>query len=118
MTNKELFKFDLDNDPFNPNEWAEKIIREVHETENEFIFSTIKPFINSVTNMVISKEELVRAISLIRLQREASERYGSMISNDWNTATRQMSELRSAYNRGFEDGSKKERDKIKEFLDD
>lgn len=105
-------------DPFNPNEWAEKIIREVNETEDEFIFSTIKPFINSVTNMVISKEELIRAISLIRLQREASEHFGVLISSDWDTATAQMHDLNEAFNRGFEAGRKKEKDKIKEILDD
>lgn len=94
-------------DAFNPNGWAEKIIREVNETEDAFIFSTIKPFIDSITTMEISKVELVRAIHLVRMQREASERFGVLISNDWDTATAQMHDLNKAFNKGFEAGSKK-----------
>lgn len=116
MTDKAPYKFKLDNDPFNPNEWCQKIIREVNETEEAFIFSTIKPFVDSITTMEISKEELARAISLIRLQREALTRYGSMLSNDWDTAIRQMAELNSAYIRGLQDGVERARNEIKEYL--
>lgn len=108
----------LNPNPFNMNEWAEKIIREVNETDEAFIFSTIKPFIDSITTMEISKDELVRAIHLVRMQREASERFGVLISSNWDTATAQMHDLNEAFKRGFEAGSKKERDKIKEILDD
>lgn len=108
----------LDPNPFDPNEWAKKIIREVKETEDAIIFSTIKPFIDSITTMEISKEELVRAIYLVRMQREASERFGVPISNDWGTATAQMHDLNKAFRRGFDAGSKKERDRIREILDD
>lgn len=105
-----------DLDPFNPNEWAQKIIREVNETEEAFIFSTIKPFIDSITTMEISKKELVRAIYLVRMQREASERFGVLISNDWDTAKSQMHDLNEAYMRGFKSGVEKERNKVKELL--
>lgn len=115
---KNLFYDNLTIDPFNPNEWSEKIVREVTETEDAFIFSTIKPFVDSITTMEISKEELVRAIHLVRMQREASERFGVLISSDWDTATSQMHDLNEAFNRGFEAGVEKERDKIKEILDD
>lgn len=108
----------LDPDPFNPNEWAQKIIREVNETEEAFIFTTIKPFVDSVTTMEISKEEIVRAIHLIRLQREASKKFGVSISNDWNTATSQMHDLNEAYMRGFYYGIEKERNKIKNILEE
>ena len=98
--------------------WTEKIIIEVHEDEEKWIFETIKPFIGSVTEMEITKEELIRAISLIRLQREASTRFGAMISNDWNTAKRQSDELTKAYCRGYDYGYSKCKNEIKEFLND
>lgn len=108
----------LDLNPFNPNEWAQKIIREVNETEDAFIFSTIKPFVDSVTTMEISKEELVRAIYLVRMQREASERFGVLISSDWDTATSQMRDLNEAYMRGFRSGVEQEKKRIKECLEE
>lgn len=90
------------------NDFSKKVIMDFQETEEKFIFTSIRPFINSITDLEISKEELVRAISLIRLQKEASIRYGAMISNDWNTAVRQVHELRNAYDKGFQDAIKKE----------
>lgn len=59
MNNNEL-------NPFNPNDYIEKIIREVRETEDEFIFSAISPYINEITDMRISKHELKRLIPLVR----------------------------------------------------
>lgn len=106
----------LDPDPFNPNEWAQKIIKEVNETEEAFIFTTIKPFVDSVTTMEISKEELVRAVQLVRLQKEASEKFGVSISNDWNTATSQMRDLNEAYMRGVRYGVAKVENKIENIL--
>lgn len=103
------------NDMFS---WTEKIIREVHEDEEKWIFETIKPFIGSVTDMEITKEELIRAISLIRLQREASIKFGVMISNDWNTAKEQCDGLTKAYLHGYDDGYSKCKNEIKEFIND
>lgn len=88
------------------NDFSKKVIMDFQETEEKFIFTSIEPFIKSVTNLEISKEELVRAISLIRLQKEASIHYGAMISNDWNTAVRQMHELRNAYDKGRADAER------------
>lgn len=113
-----MSEFKLDEDPLQINNWTQKIIREVNETEEAFIFSTIKPFVDSITTMEISKEELIRAIHLVRMQRECSERFGVLISSDWDTATAQNHDLNEAYMRGFEAGCKQERNKIKEFLDD
>lgn len=53
---------------FNPNDLIEKIIREVRETEDEFIFSTISPYITKVTETRISKKELRELIPLVRIK--------------------------------------------------
>lgn len=89
---------------FNISEWTQKLIKEVNETNDKFIFTTIQPFINSITTMEISKEELSMAIALIRRQKEAIEKFGVPISDDWNTAVQQSAALQRAYDSGFRDG--------------
>lgn len=90
------------------NEELTKIIREVNETEDAFIFTSIKPFIDSISTYEIKKEELVRAVLLIRMQREAIEKYGAILPNDYLTAVNMQMELERSYRKGFEDGVKHE----------
>lgn len=107
-------EFIPDPDPFNVNEWCEKIVRQVNETEEAFIFSTIKPFINSITTMEISKEELVRAIQWVRWNKECENLAGYSLDRDWNTASEQELVIRQAYDRGVKDGIAKERARAEE----
>lgn len=107
-------KFKLDPDPFNPNEWVEKVIREVRETEDAFIFTSIKPFVDSISTFEIQKEELVRAVLLIRMQREAMEKYGATLPNDYLTAANMQVELEQAYRKGFEEGVNHEQRRVAE----
>ncbi len=93
-----------------------ELTMQVQETQDSFIFSTIEPFIKSQTDMVISKMELVRAIHYIRLWKEAEEKYGVILSNDYPTAVEQHRLASEAYNRGFEDGVKKESERLKSML--
>lgn len=97
-----------------PSEWAAKIIRKVHETDEEFIFTTIQPFVDHITEIRISKEELVRAIGVVRIQREGLEKYGSSFSNDFYTATAQKLIAEKAYEKGFEDGKRSMQEKLNE----
>lgn len=118
MVPNNLFsEFKLDPNSFRLNEWTGKIIREVQETEDAFIFSTIKPFIDSITTMEISKKELTEAIMLVRMQREGINKYGSKFSDDFNKACVQRELSERAYNKGFEAGVKAEKDKIMEYLE-
>ena len=71
-----------------------------HETKDEFIFQVLSDFASDKYNVVIEKEELVRAIQLIRM----SKKYGPSIGERWVTATQNMAELERAYNKGFQDG--------------
>lgn len=94
------------------NNMASQMRMEVQETVDRFIFNTIDPFIKNITTMEISKEELVRAIQLIRMQRESIEKYGVQISNEWDTATAQSMALAESYKRGYADGKKETYDYI------
>lgn len=85
---------------------------EIQETMDKFIFNTIDPFIKNITTMEISKEELIRAIQLIRMQRESIEKCGVRISNEWNTAIAQSMALAESYKRGYADGKKETYDDI------
>lgn len=40
------------------------------ETQDEFIFQTLRPFCEKQVNMVITKEELIQALNLYREQKE------------------------------------------------
>lgn len=107
-------KFKLDEEPYNMMEWTDKVIREVKETEDAFIFTSIKPFIDSISTYEIQKEELVRAVLLIRMQHEAMEKYGTVLPNDYLTAVNMQMELERAYRKGFDDGVKHERRTVAE----
>ena len=94
-----------------------KTIGEVHtnfvEKEDSFIFQTLSDFASTNYQITVKKEELICAIQLIRMYRET----GVDISERWVTATQQSEWCRHAYNRGFEDGIKKEHNRVMALLD-
>lgn len=92
---------------------VDNIVMQVKETQDEFIFSTLSKYTMDNFNMVVEKEELIRAISLIRMCKE----HGPGIYERWTTATQQTACLDNAYRRGFQDGVTKEHDRIISFLE-
>lgn len=110
----DLNKFKLDEEPFDMTKWTDKIVREVHETEDAFIFTSVKPFLDSISTFEIQKEELVRAVLLIRMQREAMEKYGAILPNDYLTAVNMKVDLEQAYRKGFDEGVKYEQRTVAE----
>lgn len=89
-----------------------KMSTQVQETQDEFIFSTINDFLHEQTNMVIKKDELIKAVSLLRMVEE----HGPGIYQCWGTASAQSAMLHNSYMRGFQDGVKKEHDRIMDIL--
>lgn len=94
------------------NTYTIKASIEAAETQDAFIFKFISPFINDVAGFEISKKELVEAVTYIRLKKEAAEKYGIDIGCELNRATEMSRELGKAYDRGFEDGVRRERDRM------
>ena len=84
------------------------ITTQITETEDEFIFQVLSDFASSKYNVAIEKEELVRAIQLIRM----SKKYGPSIDERWVTDTQNAAELDRAYTKGFQDGVDKEHARI------
>lgn len=92
---------------------VDSIVMHVKETQDEFIFSTLSKYAMDNFNIVVEKEELIRAISLIRMYKE----HGSGIYERWTTATQQTAYLNDAYRRGFHDGVTKEHYSIMSILE-
>lgn len=92
---------------------ADNILLQVKETQDEFIFSTLSKYAMDNFNIIVEKEELARAIHLIRMCKE----HGPGIYERWTTATQQTAYLDDAYRRGFQDGVTKEHDRIMSILE-
>ena len=91
---------------------TDKITMQVQETQDEFIFRTLQDFASDNFQISIEKDELIKAIQLIRMYREN----GTSICESWTTATQNQLHLNNAYMRGFDDGVKKEHDRIMDIL--
>lgn len=89
------------------------MVIQAKETQDEFIFSTLSKYAMDNFNVVVEKEELVKAIQLIRMSKE----YGPGIDERWTTATQQTAYLDATYRRGFQDGVTKEHDRIMSILE-
>lgn len=76
---------------------VDKFVTTVNETQDAFIFSTLSSYAAEKYNITVEKEELVRAIQLIRMSRE----YGPSIGERWTTATQNAAELDRAYKKDF-----------------
>ena len=98
------------NDPFNI---VNEMVTKVTETEDAFIFQTLSDFAQTHYQLTVEKDELIKAIQLIRMMREN----GTDISEPWTTATQQSAALRNAYDRGFEDGLTKKYEELIEYLE-
>lgn len=79
------------------------ISMQVQETEEEFIFSTINKWIGETFVRTISKDELAKAIQIVR----ACEEHGINLYNAYDTAIEQKRIADEAYKKGFTDGSEK-----------
>lgn len=90
-----------------------KISHQIQETEDEFIFKALSDFASDNYNIVVEKQELIQAIKLIRMYREA----GFDIGERFTTATQQSEWYRHAYDKGLKDGIKKEHDRIMGVLE-
>ena len=91
---------------------VDNIATQVKETQDEFIFSTLSDFLHDKVNIVVQKDELFKAISLLRMVEE----HGPGIHQYWSTATAQSAILSDSYRRGFQDGIKEEHDRIMDIL--
>ena len=92
---------------------VDNIVMQVQETQDEFIFCILRDFLRDQTNIVVQKDELFKAISLLRMVEE----HGPGIYQCWTTAVEQYAKLSVAYRRGFKDGVKKEHDRIMSILE-
>lgn len=92
---------------------VDNMVMQVEETQNDFIFSTLSKYAMNNFNVVVEKEELVKAIQLIRMSKE----YGPGIDERWITATQQIAYLDHAYRQGYQDGVKKEHNRIMDILE-
>ena len=86
---------------------------EVTETQDQFIFETISNYTANNYQIVIEKEEIIKAIQLIQMARE----YGPSIDERWTTATAQTAVLHREYLRGFQEGVDSEHQKFMDILE-
>lgn len=109
-TSGDMFSIDQD--------FAEKFRMSMNETADKFIFTQIQPFVDSVSTMEISKEDLVLAVELIQRKRSAKNKFGTdtLISENINDAAAYW-ELDQAYKRGYDAGYKKSRQDLLNFLE-
>ena len=99
------------------------IVREVgmqvQETEDAFIFNRLSDFVKDTMHIEVFKQELIEAISLYRLKKEANKKYGcGNISDHWSTAIAQSAYLHNAYMRGYQDGMNIAHEKFEKYLDE
>lgn len=86
---------------------------EVTETQDQFIFETISNYTANNYQIVIEKEEIIKAIQLIQMARE----YGPSIDERWTTATAQTATLSREYMRGYQAGRDSEHHKFMDILE-
>lgn len=97
------------NEPFNI---AGEMLSKVTETEDAFIFQTLSDFAQTHYQIIVEKDELIKAIQLIRMMREN----GTDISEPWTTATQQSAVLGDAYISGFNDGYERKCIELMDYL--
>lgn len=83
---------------------------DMKETEEKFIFTKLQPFIDSISTIEISKDDLVTAVELIQLKKRSdlNIEYVNAVTIYW--------ELDQAYKRGYDTGYKKSRQDLLNFL--
>ena len=90
-----------------------RVAMEVAETQDQFIFETISNYAANNYKITIEKEEIVKAIQLIRMSKE----YGPSIDERWTTATEQSEALSREYMRGYKAGVDSQYRKIMDILE-
>lgn len=100
------------------NSITHKIVTEVRETENEFIFATLNSYIESHYEIKVEKWELFQAVLLIQRIRRLKENTGYDLNAKINGlgSPDVMEIYEELYNKGFEDGKKETLNKIKDML--
>ena len=78
----------------------QQVTMEATETKDEFIFQTISPWIESNYQISISKDELAKAIQLVRMM----EIQGINIYNIYEKATVLSDHYKRGYRQGYKDG--------------
>lgn len=78
----------------------QQITTKVNETQDEFIFQTISPWIESNYLLSISKDELAKAIQLVRVM----ENDGINIYDTYEKAVVLRDHYQSGYQQGYKDG--------------
>ncbi len=96
------------------NSITHKIVTEVRETENEFIFATLNSYIESHYEIKVEKWELFQAVLLIQRIRRLKENTGYDLNAKINgLGSQDVTEIyEELYNKGFEDGKKSAFDEI------
>ena len=98
--------------------YSETIIQKVEETTEEFIFSTLKNYIEKIApDIIVEKKELVDAIEIIRKFRELKE-----VTNESNITWKDVFEvnadaLENMYNKGRKDGVEYCTEKIRKITE-
>ena len=87
----------------------QQVTMEATETKDGFIFQTISPWIESNYQISISKDELAKAIQLVRMM----EIQGINIYDTYGTATA----LNDHYQRGYQQGYKDGCNQVMEIID-
>ena len=90
-----------------------RVVMEVTETQDSFIFQTLRDFAANQYQIVVEKQELIQAIQLIQMARE----YGPSIDERWATVTEQSEALSRAYMRGYKAGVDSEHQKFMDILE-
>lgn len=101
-------------DELQPSDLSYKIVQEVKETQDAFIFSTLSNYAHETYHITVEKEELTKAIQLIQMARE----YGPSIDERWETATAQTAALSKEYLRGYQEGRDSEHQKFMDILEE
>lgn len=89
-----------------------KQIIKAKETEDQFIFETLNNFAHDHYQITVEKDELSKAIQLVRIMRE----HNIDIRESYATATHKKAALDDAYRRGLQDGIDKEHNRIMGIL--
>ena len=88
---------------YSADDYTNRVIMSCEETEDTFVFSVIKNFINERYDIEVSKEELAAAIELIRKRRACNKKYNVDILRDNICASEMMTLLNNVYARGYSD---------------
>lgn len=95
-----------------------KIVTEVRETENEFIFSILNSYIESHYEIKVEKWELFQAVLLIQRIRRLKENTGYDLNEKINGlgSPNVVKTYEELYKKGFEDGKEEALNKIRDML--